>query len=87
MSRNIKPPDPSKVVRIEAIELPMHYESGEGEYELRWGHTPENYELHDLFSLERYLKRIIPSRVDDILARLQNFKLAYLNLATGEISS
>jgi hypothetical protein len=65
----------------------MHYEPGEGHYELRWGHKPKDYELHDLFSLERALKKLMPKRVDDILCRLQNFRLAYLNLATGEITS
>ena len=79
--------DPSRIVKIDALELPMHYEAGEGHYELRWGHKPDDYELHDLFSLERLLKKLMPARVADILDRLQNFRLAYLNLATGEITS
>lgn len=65
----------------------MHREPGEGEYEVRWGHTPKEYELHDLFSLERLLKTLMPKRVDDIVTRIQNFKIAYLNLNTGEITS
>lgn len=87
MPRHYKPVDPTKVVKIDVLELPEDYEVGEGQYELRWAHTPDNYELHDLFSLERALKSIMPKRVDDILCRLQNFKVAYLNLATGEITS
>lgn len=87
MPHRPKPVDPSRVVKIEVIELPAHYEPGEGHYELRWGHDPDNYELHDLFSLERYLKKLMPERAQDILDRLQNFRLAYLNLATGEITS
>lgn len=79
--------DPSRIVKIDALELPMHYEAGEGHYELRWGHKPDDYELHDLFSLERLLKKLMPARVADILDWLQNFRLAYLNLATGEITS
>lgn len=87
MPHNPKPVDPSRIVKIDVLELPMHYEAGEGHYELRWGHTPNDFELHDLFSLERALKKLMPARVDDILSRLQNFQLAYLNLATGEITS
>lgn len=79
--------DPTRVVRIETIELPLSRESEEGIYELQWGHKPDEIESHDLLSLERALKKIMPTRVDDILSRLQNFKLAYLNLLTGEISS
>lgn len=87
MPRNFKPIDPEKVVKIDCLELPQHYEPDEGEYELRWGHKPDEYELHDLLSLERALKKIMPTRVDDILIRLQNFRRAYLNLASGEITS
>ena len=87
MPINPRPVDPSKIVKIEALELPQHYEAGEGEYELRWANKPKEVERHDLFSLTRALKKIMPSRVDDILSRLQNFRLAYLNLETGEITT
>lgn len=87
MPHRPKAVDPSRIVKIDVLELPEHYEPGEGQYELRWGHKPDDYELHDLFSLERYLKELMPERVSDILDRLQNFRLAYLNLATGEITS
>jgi hypothetical protein len=87
MPRNYPPIDPEKIVKIECFDLPQHYEAGEGEYELRWGHKPDEYELHDLLSLERALKKLMPTRVDDILCRLQNFRKAFLNLATGEITS
>jgi len=87
MPRHLKSVDPSKVLKIEVLDLPENYEVGEGQYDLRWANNPDNYELHDLLSLERALKGIIPKRVDDILCRLQNFRVAYLNLATGEITS
>jgi hypothetical protein len=84
---NHKPVDPSKIVRIECFELPEHNEPGEGEYELRYGDRPDDYEIHDLFSLKRALKTLMPDRSDDIVTRLQNFRKAFLNLATGEITS
>jgi hypothetical protein len=84
---NHRPVNPAKIVRIECFELPEHREPGEGEYELRMGDKPEDYELHDLFSLERALKKLMPGRVDDIVTRLQNFRKAFLNLETGEITS
>jgi hypothetical protein len=87
MPRNHKPVDPSKVVKIECHDLPMHREVGEGDYELRWADKPKEVMYHDIMSLARELKKIMPSRVEDILDRLQNFKIAYLNLATGEITS
>ena len=87
MSRNYKPVDPKHIIKIEVLELPQVYEVNEGQYELRYGNTPDNYELHDLFSLEKSLKDIMPKRVDDILCRLQNFRVAYLNTESGEIPS
>lgn len=87
MPRNLRPVDPRHVVKIEVIELPLHYEQDEGQYELRYGNTPDIYELHDLLSLERTLKVLMPKRVDDILCRLQNFRVTYLNVRTGEITS
>lgn len=74
-------------MKIEALELPSHYEAGEGEYEIRWGNNPKEPEYHDLFSLERLLKEVWPDRCQDILDRLQNFKKAFLNLESGEIQS
>jgi len=69
------------------VEEPTEYEKGEGEYEVRMGNDPKNKVYHDLFSLEKWLKTIWPQRVDDILNRLQNFRIAYLNLQTGEITT
>lgn len=87
MPRNIRPVDPKHIIKIEVLELPLHYEANQGQYELRHGDTPDIYHLHDLFSLERTLKDIMPTRVDDILCHLQNFRVAYLNVDTGEITS
>jgi hypothetical protein len=87
MPRNYKPVDPSKVVKIECFELPQHREPNEGEYELRWANRPEEFELHDLFSLERELKNIMPDRIDDIVTRIQNFRVVYINMQTGEITT
>jgi len=79
--------DPSKVLMIECHELPQHREKGEGDYELRWGHKPDEVYYHDVLSLERELCKITPKIAQDILDRLQNFRIAYVDLATGEISS
>lgn len=79
--------DPSKVIRIEMLEAPVEYEKGEGEYEVRRGDDPKNSVYHDLLSLEKWLKTIWPQRTTDILDRLQNFGIAYLNLQTGEITT
>lgn len=87
MPRYHKPVDPRHIIKIEVLELPTVYEAGQGQYDLRKADTPDNYELHDLFSLERELKRVMPKRVDDILCRLQNFRVAYLNTESGEITS
>jgi len=87
MPRYYKPVDPKYIIKIDVLELPQVYAAGEGQYELRQADTPDKYELHDLFSLKRTLKTIMPKRVDDILCRLQNFRVAYLNVATGEITS
>jgi hypothetical protein len=87
VGRNHRPVDPAKVVKIEAIDLPTEYGPGHGYYELRRAHEPDNYEAHDVMSLDRVLKKLIPERAADILDRLQNFRLAYINLATGEITS
>jgi hypothetical protein len=85
MPRNLKPVDPTKAVRIEAHELPKHLEPEEGDYELKWGDKPKKPEYHDVITLTKRLKEIMPTRVDDILMKLQNFRKVYLNLATGEI--
>jgi hypothetical protein len=79
--------DPSKVVKIECLDLPERREKHEGYYRLRWAHKPKDIEFHDIISLGMALKSIMPDRAEDILDRLQNFRIAYLNLATGEISS
>lgn len=72
---------------IECHELPVELACDQGDYELRWGNDPEKSFYHDIISLKRELKSLIPKRVDDILDRLQNFRIAYINLATGEIYS
>lgn len=87
MTVNHRQVDPSKVVKIECHDLPRHREVGEGDYELRWAHKPKEVMYHDIMSLARELQKIMPERAEDILDRLQNFKVAYLNLATGEITS
>lgn len=79
--------DPSKIVRIECQTLPESFEFGEGEYELKYGHKPKDVFYYDITTLAKELKKLMPDRVDDILSRLQNFRKAYLNLDTGEISS
>jgi hypothetical protein len=81
------PVDPAKVVKIECLELPAHFAEDEGVYEVRWGHRPKDYEMHDIVTLKKAVLKLMPDRVDDILDRLQNFRMAYLNLATGEITS
>ena len=87
MPRYYKPVDPSKVVKIECFELPTHRRPNEGEYELRWGHKPKDVEYHDIMSLYKALQELWPERAEDILNRLQNFRKAFLNLATGEVTS
>jgi len=87
MPYNPRPPDPNKVIRIEMLEAPTQYEVGEGEYEVRFANDPKNPYYHDMLSLERWLNEIWPERTDDILNRLQNFKKAFLNLGTGEITT
>lgn len=83
------PQDPAKVIRIEMLEAPLEYEKGEGEYEVRLGSNPKEKVYHDLFSLERWIKTLDQwkPRCDDILSRLQNFRVAYLNGQTGEITT
>jgi len=87
MPQNLKPADPNKIIRIEVIDLPTQYEKGEGEYEVRLGSAPKDKLYHDLFSLEKWLNEIWPERTDDILSRLQNFRKAFINLGTGEITT
>jgi len=82
-----KPVDPSRVVKIQAHELPMHFEPEEGDYDLRFAHDKDTLEHHDIITLSKRLTTLMPGREDDILSRLQNFRVAYLNLDTGEIGS
>lgn len=72
---------------VECHDLPTELAPDHGDYELKWGHKPDEPYYHDIISLKRELKGLIPDRVDDILDRLQNFRIAYINLATGEIYS
>jgi len=74
----MKTVDPTKVIRIEMIEAPQAYEKGDGDYEVRLGSNPDEVLYHDMFSLERWLKTIWPSRVNDILDSLHNFRLCYI---------
>lgn len=85
MPRNLKPINPSKVICIEAHELPTHLEPEDGDYELKWGDQPKNPEYHDVITLTKKLNELMPGRADDILMKLQNFRKIYLNLETGEI--
>lgn len=82
-----RPANPEKVVKIECLDLPEHFEKDEGYYELRWAHKPKDVETHDIITIKKAIQKLMPSRTDDILDRLQNFQVAYLNLETGEISS
>lgn len=79
--------DKSKVIKILMLEKPMAHESGEGDYELRFGHRPKEPETHDVISLQRFLLKVWPDRADHILDRLYNFGKIYLNLDTKEIST
>lgn len=83
------PQDPSKVIRIEMLEAPTEYEKDEGEYEVRLGSAPNEKVYHDLLSLDKWLKSLPQwaHRHDDILSRLQNFSICYLNGQTGEITT
>lgn len=85
---NVSPPkDPSKVFMIECLEPPSHREKGEGDYEFRWGDKPDEVMYHDIMSLRKELTSLIPERTEDLMDYLQNFRVAYVNLDTGEIFS
>lgn len=79
--------DLSKVIKIDVLSFPEHLESGEGEYEVKFGNRPTESEYHDIMSMTKFLNKLWPERADDILSRLQNFGKAYLNLERGEITS
>ena len=89
MGRNFKQVDDlSKLIKIECLELPEHLEKDEGYYELRFANDVDNWESHDIITLRKRLAGLQTRQtVDEILDYLQNFRLAYLNLATGEMSS
>lgn len=84
---NKNPKDLSKIIRIEVLDLPEHYEPNEGEYEVRIGSSPKEPAYYDIITLDRWLRKICPNIAIEILDRLQNFRLAYLNLGNGEITS
>jgi hypothetical protein len=81
--------DPSKIIRIETTELPKEHAKGEGEYEVRYGHKPKDYEIHDVISLEKLvLSKVFKDqiKVEQILDRLQNFRVLIINLKTQEVT-
>jgi hypothetical protein len=79
--------NPSSIIKIECTELPEDFSFGEGSYELRRGDKPKEIFYYDVTTLSKEIKQIMPGREDDVLSRLQNFRRAYLNLDTGEITS
>lgn len=87
MPWNPRPADPAKVFMIECHDLPTEFAKDHGDYEFKWGNKPEEIYYHDVVSLKKELTKLVPDQVDDILDRLQNFRLAYVNLETGEIFS
>jgi hypothetical protein len=82
-----KLPDPSVIVKIEVIELPSELEKNEGLYEMRLGSNPKKPVYYDIIDMKKELEKLMPNKGDDIIDRLQNFRKAYLNLKTGEITS
>lgn len=87
MSRNYKPVDPKYAVKIRCLEKPKEKISGDGYYDLRWGDRPKEANYYDVITLPKELDKLMPKRTDDIMDRLQNFAVVYLNLKTGEITS
>lgn len=78
-------PRKEDVIRIVVIELPEQFKSGEGLYE--WRFMTDKH-LMDVVTLQKELSRTYDRmQVERILDRLYNFRKAYLNLHTGEISS
>lgn len=82
-----KLPNPEDVVKISVIELPTEFEKGEGLYDLRYGNNPKKPIYYDVIDIKKELEKLVKSRAEDILDRLQNFRKAYINLKTGEITS
>ncbi len=83
------PPKKEDIVRIEMIVAPEQREKGEGLYEYR--HMSDRYTL-DIFDLERDLAKLkhdfkMNGTPEQVLDRLQNFKMVYINLGTGEVST
>jgi len=80
--------DPSRIIKIEVLELPKLFEEDEGIYELRYGNTPNECQTFDIVELEKELKYIeeIKDRSEFILDHLQNFRKVYINLDTREIT-
>ena len=89
MGYNPKPANPDAVYKIKVLELPTQFESGEGLYEFRHASDPKNYELHDIITLKLKLIQMFRSSfvAEQMLDRLQNFKVLYINRETGETSS
>jgi hypothetical protein len=79
--------DLSRVMKIEALELPKVVEEFEGIYEIRYADNPKDYQTFDIIDLRKEISSIkeLKDKTDFILDHLQNFKVIYINLDTREI--
>ena len=80
-------PKPEDIIRIVVIDLPDEKEVGEGKYEYRTGINPKSPVYFDVIGLEEQLNKVLPGHAESLLDRLQNFRRAYINVSTGEITS
>lgn len=82
-----KLPNPADVIKIVVIELPEAREFGEGLYDLRRGSEPKKPNYYDILGLLKVLSKELPGMEEGIVDRLQNFRKAYINIRTKEVTS
>lgn len=70
---------------MEVVETPQELKKGEGLYEIRY--MADRYYL-DVFDLMKKIEKDwLPNMSEQLIDRLHNFRVIYLNLHTKEVTS
>ena len=74
------------IIRIEMIDKPHEFGKGHGLYE--WRYCSKKFTL-DIFDLKREIETLdkFKKLSERILDRIYNFRVIYLNIRTGEVTS